>query len=141
MIIDGHAHACGVYSSIQNIEQYLSKHHIDMVVLTGGEPDSNKNYSYPMLSNLFKSEKLGYFFNKIIYNMVKLRKVASHIDEQNEFVCSISKTLPQKVLNTYWVNPLEENCMEKMVKFYDNHGFKMIKLHQCWTEFDITRTS
>ncbi len=75
MIIDGDAHACGVYASVQGIEKYLIEHNIDMVVLIGGEPDSVKNYDYPMLSNLFKSEKLGYFFNKIICKVTKLKKV------------------------------------------------------------------
>lgn len=138
MIIDGHAHACGAYGSIQSIKQYLYEHNIDMVVLTGGEPDSDKNFDYPMLSNLFKGEQLGYFFNNIIRNVTKLKKMASHIDEQNKFVCTISKNLPEKVINTYWVNPLDNNYLEKMTNFYQEHGFRMIKLHQCWTDFDIS---
>lgn len=138
MIIDGHAHACGIFTSTQSIKKYLAAHNIDMVVLTGGEPYSDKNYSYPMLSNLITSDKLGYLFNKIICKITKLKKMAAHIDEQNEFVFKISKKLPDKVKNTYWANPLNDNCIAKMLNFYQSHGFRMIKLHQCWTQFDIS---
>ncbi len=138
MIIDGHAHACGVFASVQSIEKYLAAHNIELVVLTGGEPNSVKNYSYPMLSNLITSEKLGYGFNKIIRKVTKIKKMASHIDEQNAYVCTLAKRLPGKVINTYWANPLDDNCFQKMTHFYEKHGFGMVKLHQCWTEFDIT---
>lgn len=91
-----------------------------MLVLTGGEPDSTINDSYPMISNLITGEKLGYFFNKIICIVTKLKKVAAHIDEQNEIVYLISKELPGKVINTYWANPLDDNCNVKMDSFYQN---------------------
>lgn len=32
---------------------------------TGDKPDSDKNYGYPMLSNLVVGEKLGCFFNEM----------------------------------------------------------------------------
>ena len=138
MIIDGHAHACGVFISARSIEKHSTEHDKDMIVLTGGEPNSDKNYSYPMLSNLVRGEKLCYFFNKIICRVTELKKVAIHIDEQNEFVCSIAKELPGKVINTYWANPLDDDCIVKMENFYQKHGFCMVKLHQCWTQFDIS---
>ncbi len=109
-----------------------------MVILTGGEPYSDNNYNYPMFSNLFKGEGLAFFFNKIICMLAELKKLPAHIDEQNEFTCTLSKAMPDQVLNTYWANPLENNCLEKIKIFYQNNGFKMIKLHQCWTKFDVT---
>ncbi len=84
MIIDGHAHACGAYLTTENIEKYLVAHEIDKVVLCGGEPNSSKNYAYPMLSNLFKGQRLGYFFNKIICRVTMINYVANNIDEENE---------------------------------------------------------
>lgn len=137
MVIDGHAHACGHYLTPQSIEQYLISHKIDIVVLSGGEPNSTKNYPYPMLSNLFKGDKLCYFFNKIICNITRLNQVASHLDSQNELVYQLAKKLPHKVINTYWVNPLDDDCWDKMLSYYPRYNFKMIKLHQCWTDFDI----
>ncbi|BCZ44476.1 hypothetical protein psyc5s11_05430 [Clostridium gelidum] len=78
MIIDGHAHACGTYCSEKSIIKYLDLHGIDMVVLCAGEPESKKNYFYPMLSDIFKSEKLGFFFNKIIATVTKISGVSNH---------------------------------------------------------------
>ena len=137
MIVDGHAHACGSYLTAESIETYLTEHGIDKVVLCGGEPNSNKNYAYPMLSNLFKDQNLGYFFNKIICKVTKVSHVADHIDNQNEYVYRIHCQLPEKVINTFWVNPIDVDCIDKLEKYYKLYKFKIIKLHQCWTKFDI----
>lgn len=137
MKIDGHAHACGVYLTSESIEKYLSEHKIDKVILSGGEPGSSKSYAYPMLSRLFKGEKLSYFFNKIICRVTKLNHVAEHIDEQNKIVADLAERMPEYVINTYWVNPLQSDCLEKMISNYHKYNFKMIKMHQCWTDFDI----
>lgn len=137
MIIDGHAHACGSYQNIKSIEQNLSKQKIDYIILCGGEPNSKKDYYYPMLSKVFRGEKLGYFFNKIICKIVQINNLSKYIDEQNEYVYNIAKALPNKVGNAYWINPLDEDCMDKMEEFYYKNGFKIIKMHQCWTGFQI----
>lgn len=141
MIIDGHAHACGVYLTESSIKQHLSKNGIDMVVLSGGEPGSNKNYAYPMFSNIFKSEKLIYFFNKIICTVTRFNNIAEHIDEQNEIVARLCEKSPDMIINTYWINPNDSNCLEKLKVNHSKYNFKMLKLHQCWTNFDINCAS
>jgi hypothetical protein len=138
MIVDGHAHACGVYANSNSIKKHLEMKHIDMVVLCGGEPNSDKNYTYPMLSKLFKGENLSYVFNKIIKNIVKIKHTSDYICEQNEIVSRLQQELPDNVINVYWINPLEGDCIEKMDRFYTLNGFKMVKLHQCWTPFEIS---
>ena len=137
MIIDGHAHACGEYLTSNKIEEYLNKHNIDKVILCSGEPDSDKNYNYPMLSNVFKGIGLSLFFNRIICKLANRNHLSSYIDRENKKVYEISRELPDKVINAYWVNPLESNCVEKLAKFYDKYDFKIVKLHECWTRFKI----
>ncbi|GAA0741214.1 amidohydrolase family protein [Clostridium oceanicum] len=137
MIIDGHAHACGTYLNGKSIIGYLDSHGIDKVLLCAGEPESDKNYSYPMLSDTFKSTNLGYFFNKIICFATKMSGVANHIDEQNRFVYNLSMQYPERILNAYWVNPQDEDCLEKLNEFYKLYNFRIIKMHQCWNRFDI----
>jgi predicted TIM-barrel fold metal-dependent hydrolase len=137
VIIDGHAHACGVYLNANSIKKQLELKGIDMVVLCGGEPDSNRNYTYPMMSKIFKGERLVYVFNKIIRGVVKINHVLDYIDNQNEIVSKLQQQMPDKVINAYWANPLEVNCIDKMERFYSTNGFKILKLHQCWTLFDI----
>lgn len=141
MIIDGHAHACGVYLTEESIKKYLCSNGIDMVVLSGGEPNSNKNYVYPMLSNIVRGEQLGYFFNKIICKVTRLNKVADHIEEQNEIVARLAEKVPDKIINTYWINPNDSQCIEKLKTNYGNYHFKMLKMHQCWTDFNINTLS
>lgn len=137
MIIDGHAHACGVYANANSIKRHLEMKGIDMVVLCAGEPDSDKNYIYPMLSKIFKGQRLAYVFNKIIRMIVKIKHTSDYIDEQNEKVSKLQQQMPDKIINAYWANPLEVDCLDKMERFYSTNGFKMLKLHQCWTPFDI----
>lgn len=137
MIIDGHAHACGVYSDLEKTIKYLDDNNIDKVILSAGEPSSTKNYGYPMMSNLFKGSGLVYGFNKIIGFVTKLNGVAKHIDEQNEYVWKLAKESKGRIINTYWFNPLDDECMDKLEKNYDLYNFKIIKMHQCWNKFSV----
>lgn len=137
MVIDGHAHSCGVYSTLCSIETYLNEHNIDKVMLCGGEPNSNTDYGYPMLSKVFKGDKLGYLFNKIICKVIKIKNLDHYIDDENKVVWQMAKSAPDRIMNAYWINPSEDNCIEKMEGFYKNYGFYMIKMHQCWTRFDV----
>jgi len=137
MIIDGHAHACGRYNCGENIIKHLDLHGIDKVVLCPGEPGSTKNYSYPMLSDIFKSVNLVYSLNKIICFATKMSGVSNHIDEQNKLVYDISREYPQRIVNAYWADPLDENCLQKLNEYYPVYNFKLIKMHQCWNKFDI----
>lgn len=137
MIIDGHAHSCGSYKSVRSIKKHLNKYEIDKVVLCGGEPDSNKDYNYPVFSNFFKGDKLAFVFNKLLKRIVKISNLVRFIDEENIRVYKIASLLPKEVINVYWVNPLDERFMEKLNCFYKKYDFKMLKLHQCWTKFDI----
>ncbi|MCY6372204.1 amidohydrolase family protein [Clostridium ganghwense] len=59
------------------------------------------------------------------------------MDEQNKVVYDISREYPERILNTYWTNPLDEDCLEKLNKYYQLYHFRMIKMHQCWNRFDI----
>lgn len=136
-IIDGHAHACGSYYDASAIKAYMEQHHFDKVVLCCGEPGSQKNYGYPMISSVIKDNKLGFWFNKLICKVASLHKLSAYIDEQNSYVYQLAVSLPNQVINAYWINPNEDNCIEKMQAFYEKNSFKLIKMHQCWTKFDI----
>ena len=137
MIIDGHAHACGHYQDAQSTINYLKTHQIDKVILCPGEPNSRKNYSVPMLSNLFHGPNLGYTFNKIICFVTGIKGVAKHIDEQNNIVGNMAKLHPDEIIQAYWVDPLDDSCIIKLEKNFAIYNFRMLKLHQCWNKFDV----
>lgn len=141
MIVDGHAHACGTFLTCEQLEAYLDEHKIDKVVLCGGESESKKNYRHPMFSKIFLGERLAYFFNRIIVRAVKKSKAADHIKEQNMMVYAMTRKLPDRICNVFWVNPEDKEALMNMEDFYIHYGFYMIKLHQCWSSFDVNSVS
>lgn len=136
-MIDAHAHACGAYCDCNSIADQLEKIGAEAVVLCGGEPESRINYPHPLLSAVFWSERLGFRFNRFIKAAAAKKKLAESLDSQNATVSMLAKLLPGKVYPAYWANPAEKDCLQKLESFYAAHKFCMIKLHQCFTGFDI----
>lgn len=136
-MIDAHAHACGKLLTCEGVKAYLEQNGIEKMILCGGEPGSRRNYPYPLLSNIMREEQAVGIINGMIKKVIQKAGYAGRFDEENERVWELSRQLPGKVYAAYWVNPLERDCLEKMDGFYRKKGFVMIKLHQCWTEFDV----
>jgi len=141
MIIDGHAHACGELHNINGILTYLSNNQIDKVVLCPGEPNSTKNRKVPMVSEIINNSNIGYGFNKVIQLVTSISGVAKHIDAQNEIIACMANEYPEKIIQAYWVNPLESNCIQKLENSYLVHNFSIIKMHQCWHNFDVLQNT
>lgn len=136
-IIDGHAHACGMLLNTDDVIRYLQDNDIDRIILTAGEPNSNKVYNLPNLAKIFKNSSLIYFNNKLTSFIIKVSKMYNHIDEGNDKVALMAEEFPEYIMNTYWINPQENDCIKKMEEFRLKHSFYMLKLHQCWTKFDM----
>ncbi|MGL5437326.1 MAG: amidohydrolase family protein [Lachnospiraceae bacterium] len=136
-MIDGHAHACGRLRTADGIEVYLKENNLESIVLCGGESGSRRNYPYPPLSDIIAEERARSFINNMITKVTGLKGFADHFDEENRHVRDLAEQLPGRVYAAYWANPLEEDCIEKMQYFFEQYSFSMIKLHQCWTAFDI----
>lgn len=47
MVIDGHAHACGDFLTVESIKKKLDELRVDKVILVPGEPGSDKNQDLP----------------------------------------------------------------------------------------------
>lgn len=138
MIIDGHAHACGEYFDGESIIKTLDFNNADRVILCPGEANSNKTYGLPLLSEKFPQKDFIYIVNKVISITTKISGAVKHIDDQNRYVYKLSKAYPDRILQAYWVNPLNEKCLLNLNTDYIEYGFKLIKLHQCWNKFDIS---
>lgn len=136
-MIDGHAHSCGALLTAAGIRTYLERNQIERIVLCGGEAGSKRNYLYPPLSDVIEEERADRLVNGMIAKAVGILGLAKHFDKENERVWRLRQELPEQVWNAYWANPLEEECLDKMERFYHEKGFVMVKLHQCWTDFDI----
>ncbi|HCW53261.1 MAG TPA: hypothetical protein DG753_05900 [Clostridium sp.] len=137
MIIDAHAHSCGIYGDEQLIFENMKRQGIDRVILSAGQKGSIKNYNLPNLGQYIKSSKLMYFFNRIIRIIVNKTGAANFIDSENEKIANMAEKNPEYIMNTYWADLSNKNCIEKLKKFQLKHDFAMIKLHQCWNKFNI----
>ncbi len=136
-IIDGHAHACGMLIDTEGVCKYRKDNHVDRVLLCAGEPGSKKIYKLPNLAKVFQSSRLIYINNAFTSLIIRISKMNEYIDQGNEKVALMAEEYPEYIMNTYWINPIEEDCMNKMEDFRSRHSFFMLKLHQCWTNFDI----
>lgn len=136
-MIDGHGHACGRLLTAEGIETFLDENGLEGIVLCGGEPGSRRNYPYPMLADVVAEERVRGFINGMISKVIAVSGFAAHFEEENLHVLELSRELPGRVFNAYWVNPLEADCLEKMVRFYNEYSFVMLKMHQCWTDFGV----
>lgn len=97
--------------------EYLNDNNIERIVLSAGEPDSRKIYDLPYLAKVFQSPKLIYAFNVFTARVVSISKMAGHIDEGNEKAAAMAQECPERILNTYWINPAEADCIRKMEDF------------------------
>lgn len=137
-IVDGHAHVCGKNFNSERLKAYLEENKIERVVLCGSQPEHKKSSKYRMLSRWLRGERCAYTLNKLVARISKgYHQLSEHLEAENKKVHEIARKLPEQVIATYWVNPLEENCLERLDYYYNNYPFKVIKLHQCWTHFDL----
>lgn len=136
-MIDGHAHSCGTLMTAAGIRKYMECNQIEKIVLCGGEAGSKCNYRYPLFSDVIKEDRVDRIVNGIITKTIGFFGFAHHFDKENDRVWQLRQELPEQIWNAYWANPLEANCLDKMEGFFHEKGFVMIKLHQCWTDFDI----
>ena len=137
MIIDAHAHACGELYNIDGILNYLTNNKLDMIVLCPGEINCVKNRKIPMISDIMQSSHLGYGFNKVIRIATGISGVAKHIQKQNQSIACLAKSYPDKIIQAFWINPLEDNYIQEVESNYAIHNFSVLKMHQCWHNFDV----
>lgn len=136
-IIDGHAHACGMFLNTNEVLSYMKDNNIYKIVLTAGEPNSKKIYKLPYLAKVFNNSMLIYINNVLTAMMIGISKMNRHIDQGNEKVALMAQEFPDYIMNTYWTNPIEADCIQKIEAFRKKYSFCMLKMHQCWTKFDI----
>ena len=137
MIIDAHAHACGVFLKSKDIIEMLDMNNVDKVVLVPGEFGSDKNYSLPELATKFPNTDVISFTNFITKIVIRISGAAKQIDEGNRYVFSLAKDYPDRIVQFYWVKLSESDVLEKLKIHFSEYKFKGIKLHQCWESFSI----
>ncbi|WP_075721310.1 amidohydrolase family protein [Roseburia sp. 499] len=134
MIVDGHAHACGTFLTVEEIEKNLNKSQVDKVVLTPGELDSKTVYH---IKNKAVKKPYGDVVsgnNRITKLMIRMIGAVRKIPVGNERVYELKQQLPERILQMYWVTKANYGQIEQD---YQKMKFDGVKLHQCWEYFDI----
>lgn len=137
MIIDAHAHACGDYLNAGNIIKILDRNKADKVILVPGEFNSEKNYSLPDVAKRFPNKDIISITNVLTKITIFLTGTAKQVSKGNEYVYSLTREYPDRIIQFYWVllNELKsENELDDRLKQWN---FKGIKLHQCWESFRV----
>ncbi|MFW9924793.1 MAG: amidohydrolase family protein [Candidatus Thorarchaeota archaeon] len=136
LIIDGHAHALAEFSTIESILEIMSVAGVDKIILCPGGGGENSSYKpirpKPLKISLMYNQRIHFLSNRFM--RFTSRKIGDR-DFGNIFVNKLVQALPDKLIQFYWVNPLDNDYFEKMVEAYKKWHYKGIKLHQCIIPF------
>ncbi len=137
MIIDSHAHACGIFLNENYIIETLNNNCVDIVVLVPGEYGSDKNYSFVDIASIFPNKDVVLLTNIMSKIIVGISGTAKHIEKGNEHVYSLVKKYPKRIIQFYWARLSLPNILDNIERDYAEYKFKGIKLHQCWESFKV----
>lgn len=138
MIIDGHAHSCGNFFTVQGIVDTLDKLSVDKVVLCPGLINDEKNHYVPNLATFFKNTDIMNFANKIICKVNTNNNSINKLDKANEYVYNLLQKLPERIIQFYWADPTKKNIIDELQQRYEDWNYSGIKLHQCSEQFSST---
>ncbi|UCE06001.1 MAG: amidohydrolase family protein, partial [bacterium] len=136
MIIDGHAHSCGIFYHGDKIVNTLDELQVDKVILTPGQINDERNYYFPGIARLFPNRDVVLKTNKVVKILTLPAKLKNNLSVRNEFVYNLSRQHPDRIIQFIWVNPNISNMVEELEDKYNKWNFKGIKTHQCIDAFD-----
>ncbi len=134
MIIDGHSHAIGTFADITSLKKLMKELAVDKIVLCpgGGAPDS-KHIVPKYKENFFTTRhRLVMLSNRLLRGNYQIH---SDRDLGNVYVHSLVEQLPDKLLQFYWINILDNEYKEKLAKANKDWKLSGLKLHQCVVPF------
>ena len=136
MIIDGHAHAVGEFAEVDRLIETLDRFGVDKVALCPGLKNNTKVWPLPNIPiSAVKQHHLymRYFIHpgiRFSYNFVFRDK-----GDGNEFVYSLTRRYPDRIIQIYWLDPRKSNSIKTLENDFKRWDFKGIKLHQACTPF------
>ena len=136
MIIDAHAHACGEFANPRKLIETLDKLGVDKVALC---PGLKGHTSAPTPPNIpISSIKQHHLYQRFFINpgiRFNYNVLLKEKRDGNEFVYSLAKKHPDRIIQIYWLNPRKHDFMTKLRNDFKKWHFKGIKLHQVCTPF------
>jgi predicted TIM-barrel fold metal-dependent hydrolase len=136
-MIDGHAHASGDLLTTEGILRVLDAQGVDRVVLVPGQHQSAKNLRLPNLAKRFPTREVLNLTNAMTRLAVRATGSAKHVEEDNEVVYGLTQECPGRLLQFYWVMLRHGFDVSTVSNRHRDWGFKGLKVHQCWDDFDV----
>ena len=134
IVIDGHAHACGEYLTVKEINRKLDAANVDIVLLSPGQYGSKTTYGLKKLAEINPLEDVVSKINRTISLMIPLIGAIRQIPRGNEYVYQLKSALPRRVKQCYWVTRANWGSVQQD---YERMHFDALKFHQCWQNFNF----
>jgi predicted TIM-barrel fold metal-dependent hydrolase len=134
MIIDGHAHAARLYSTVESIKNVAKKYGFEKILLCTSVKN-DINLKEPPSIPLAKTPNSIFFLNRMLrfsYNYI-----LKDNGDGNQYVFELKKQLPDLLEMFLWINPLDKSHINNAEKWIKEYKVKGIKLHQAWNPFKI----
>jgi predicted TIM-barrel fold metal-dependent hydrolase len=136
LIIDGHAHASAEFADPKKLNEIMKELNVARVVLCpgrGADPHYEPKRPKVKQSLLVTNHRILFLSNHLLR---RWSKDVTDRDLGNEYIFKLTKKMPGKIIQFYWVNFLDEKFYSKMIDAYERMKFQGIKLHQAVIPFD-----
>ena len=137
MIIDGHAHSCGIFYGGENIIKILDQLQVDKVALCTNFENNAKNQSLPNLAQWFPGSDVMFPMNRFIKLVNKLASPKASLMSGNEYVFRMASEYPDRIIQFYWLDPNEPNALRDLKDNFFQWRFKGVKFHQPSAPFNF----
>lgn len=130
MIIDGHAHSCGIFYHGENIIKILDELGVAKVVLCTNFENNDKNQSLPNLAKWLPGSDVMLPMNRVIKLVNKLASPKANLMSGNEYVFGLASQYSDRIIQFYWIDPSTPNALLDLKEKFYQWRFKGVKFHQ-----------
>ncbi len=135
MIIDGHAHSAGEFHSVDGIVRVLDALGVDKVVLCPGPINGPRGWLIPDITMFLGKRRVSCAGNRIIRFVSRFLPEARDLFAGNAYVASLRERSPERIIQAYWIDPMDVRMREDLDARHRAWGFEVLKVHQCFHPF------
>jgi predicted TIM-barrel fold metal-dependent hydrolase len=138
MVIDGHAHASGIFRRPETLLAALDKLGVDRAVLCQNIRNDEQDRLLPFeKGEITRHPAVSYTGNLFLRAGGWLLRAEKGRIERNREVLELAERCRGRVIPFYWANPGRPDALKEVAVAVEENGFRGIKLHQCVNPFLI----
>jgi len=136
MIIDGHAHAAGVFFSVDTLVPVLDELGVDKVVLCQNIRHDPREVRVPFeKGQIANRSSIAYAGSRFLRLGAWIMAADKGLKSRNAVVRELAAKRPDRIIPFYWANPQDKSVLKDLDKALGEDGFRGVKLHQSVTRF------